>query len=585
MQWQDTTESQDSDFDYVGECSAITATPAHTRYADSDYEHEVAAYTTGNDSDSDSYGGSLSPSATQALDMDIDEIIARSYRNRGPSVDSDNGRHDGYTRPRLRSVKSPATSHAGKGPPTQSKTRPTRPAGGQLITPPASQQSHMLSFDDMEVFDPSNLKLPPIEPEVCETIFRPPQMKVEACPVQTELQPNHSTSHSSVWKFLVARYNKAISSKLRLLVTVLVSCFAISTAVTITTPVPLANRPPVPDLVKVAGVARSFESLVYYSEGGSHRVTELQRTSHAIWDLGETVRDANIPSAPLIHDILDALSDDLNVLSLEMNKFFARVDGDIDSILIIMEWARRELHSVQQLPWTPVSYMLDNFYLTFAGSGVFELPDGQQTALGALATRVIGRTQSQRARHALERTFLEFLGVMENVVTSELERSMPILSRFDLADTKFQMLAETVQRDDADTEDERRAMLASLWTKMLGPRAAAVQKYDRNKELLRDVRTKTQSNKYILVDHNAKLGALKAALDGIRKTLVSPLIRTVNSTSLTLADQIKGLDEVSSHLSSLRQDQRQRLLQLLYGNLEPHLTIDDVRSGRAEAKV
>ncbi|KKF95896.1 hypothetical protein CFO_g1736 [Ceratocystis platani] len=306
-------------------------------------------------------------------------------------------------------------------------------------------------------------------------------------------------------------------------------------------------------------------------------IARSYRNRHAIWDLGETVRYTNIPSASLIYDILDSLSDDLNVLSMEMNKFFARVDSDIDGILIILQWARRELHSVHQLPWNPVAYMLDNFYLTFAGSGIFEQPDGQQTKLGTLTTAIIGRTQSQRARHALERTFLEFLGVMESVVTDELERSLPLLARFDAADSKFQLLAETVQRDDANADDalERRSALATLWTRLLGPRATAVQKYARNKELLRDVRTKTQSNKYILVDHNAKLAALKAALDGIRKTLVSPLIRTVNSTSLTLADQIKGLDEVSSHLSSLRQDQRKRLLQLLYGTLEPRLTIDD----------
>ncbi|PHH54528.1 hypothetical protein CFIMG_002421RA [Ceratocystis fimbriata CBS 114723] len=549
-----------------------------TDYSDNEYEHEVAGYTD-DESDYDYDKGQLSPSVTQALEMDIDEIIARSYRNR--CVDkAPHSQRPRYRRPTTRSNICSGRFRSNASRSLQRKSRLVEPSPAQLITPPTSQQSHMLSFDEMDVFDPGSLKMPSTwSPDTRSGIQTQHEQIEEERLEQTEvlLDTSTNTVRSTVRQFLLAQYTKATSSILQCIATFVIVCFAVSMTVTITTPVPLANRPPVPDLVKVAGVARSFESLIYYSEGGANRVTELQRTSHAIWDLGETVRYTNIPSASLIYDILDSLSDDLNVLSMEMNKFFARVDSDIDGILIILQWARRELHSVHQLPWNPVAYMLDNFYLTFAGSGIFEQPDGQQTKLGTLTTAIIGRTQSQRARHALERTFLEFLGVMESVVTDELERSLPLLARFDAADSKFQLLAETVQRDDANADDalERRSALATLWTRLLGPRATAVQKYARNKELLRDVRTKTQSNKYILVDHNAKLAALKAVLDGIRKTLVSPLIRTVNSTSLTLADQIKGLDEVSSHLSSLRQDQRKRLLQLLYGTLEPRLTIDD----------
>lgn len=91
-----------------------------------------------------------------------------------------------------------------------------------------------------------------------------------------------------------------------------------------------AVNTPVPDLVKVAGLARSFEPLIYYSENGVAQVGDLQATSVAVWDLGESVRGSNMTSADIIVKALDELSDSLKTLAVELTKFFANVDGDID---------------------------------------------------------------------------------------------------------------------------------------------------------------------------------------------------------------------------------------------------------------
>lgn len=92
---------------------------------------------------------------------------------------------------------------------------------------------------------------------------------------------------------------------------------------------PAAQRP-VPDLVKVAGIARSFEPLIHYSENGVQQVGDLQATGVAVWDLGESLRTSNMTSAPIIVKELDELSDSLRTLAIELTKFFANVDGDID---------------------------------------------------------------------------------------------------------------------------------------------------------------------------------------------------------------------------------------------------------------
>jgi hypothetical protein len=87
---------------------------------------------------------------------------------------------------------------------------------------------------------------------------------------------------------------------------------------------------PVPDLVKVAGLARAFEPLIFYSENGVLQIGDLQATGVAVWDLGESVRSTNMTSAPIIVKELDDLSESLKTLSIELTKFFANVDGDVD---------------------------------------------------------------------------------------------------------------------------------------------------------------------------------------------------------------------------------------------------------------
>lgn len=88
--------------------------------------------------------------------------------------------------------------------------------------------------------------------------------------------------------------------------------------------------PPVPDLVKVAGLAKAFEPLIFYSENGVQQIGDLQATGVAVWDLGESVRSTNMSSAPIIVKELDDLSESLKTLAIELTRFFANVDGDVD---------------------------------------------------------------------------------------------------------------------------------------------------------------------------------------------------------------------------------------------------------------
>lgn len=381
--------------------------------------------------------------------------------------------------------------------------------------------------------------------------------------VRADIQQRTEPIDAAV-SFFQTTYRSVTKSWASFVLSILVAIVALSATRLLFQP---TSWRPVPDLVKVAGLARSFEPLIYYSENGVSQVGDLQATGVAVWDLGESVRSSNLTSAPIIVKSLDELSDSLKTLAVELTKFFANVDGDIDSILIVMDWARRELSQLHSLPSPPLTTAFSNLHSLLCATGVLEDPStGTPTRFGSVATAVFGMSQYQHTQHTLQRTFTEFLSVLEEAIENELRHSLALFGLFEAIDRQFLNLARIVVRESSHQDEQHADSLSSLWTRILGARVSDLKKYERNRELLANVREKTVRNKGILVEHNGKLLTLKANLEILRRKLVSPLVRSVNSSTLTLEDQIRGLEDVGVYLEGVRARQKGKLMEMLYGD-------------------
>ena len=326
------------------------------------------------------------------------------------------------------------------------------------------------------------------------------------------------------------------------------------------------TQPPVPDLVKVAGLARSFEPLIFYSENGVRQIGDLQESGVAVWDLGESIRFANMTSAPVIVGELDALSESLKTLAIELTKFFANVDGDIDGILIVMDWAKRELAALPSHSSGSLSSAFTNIHSLLSHVGLLQNPStGLPTPFGKLFTTVFGTTSTQRTSQTLHRTFNEFLNILEESINAELTYSNTLFALFETIDRQFENLQRSVVRE-SDTQDRLESdVLSSLWTRIVGPNKTLLRKYEKNKLLLASVRMKTTQNKSLLVEHNGKLEALKSNLETLRRKLVSPLVRRGDSSTIGVEEQVRGLEGTYEHLRRVRENQKGRVLEVLYG--------------------
>ncbi|KAH9812971.1 hypothetical protein Tdes44962_MAKER05738 [Teratosphaeria destructans] len=314
---------------------------------------------------------------------------------------------------------------------------------------------------------------------------------------------------------------------------------------------------PVPDIIKVAGLAKSFEPAIYYSEHGHAQIGELQETGVAVWDLGESVRNTNMTSAPIIVRQLDELSDSIKTLAVELTRFFAGVDGDVDNILLTMEWAQRELTTLSMISPSTISSVWSNTHTLLTRIGLV----GQ----GQLAQALLGQTHQQMTRATLERVFNEYLSVLEEAINTELTYSIQLFQLFEAIDQQFLNLQRTVIREQDTQEKLESDFLGSMWTRVIGVNASKMRKYEKNRDLLASVRDRTVRNKHVLVDHNQRLRQLQSNLETLRRKLVSPLVRSQNSSTLSVEDQIKGLEGTYTELKTSREVQRRKMMEIVYG--------------------
>ncbi|KAL2825156.1 hypothetical protein BDW59DRAFT_74712 [Aspergillus cavernicola] len=409
--------------------------------------------------------------------------------------------------------------------------------------------------------------------------------------VRAEVQ--HREPFVAFFTYMRSKLDRITSSKSNTTLSILIVLLSITCMRTLFMP----NMPQaIPDLVKLSSFARSFEPLIYYSENGVQQIGTLQETGVAVWDLSESVRGTNMTSAPIIVRQLDELSESLKSLSLELTRFFANVDSDVDSILLVMDWAKRELGTLSsQPPSTLPSVVFDNVHDLLSRLGTLEqiaLPDGEATSselatpttFGTIVTTIFGQTSAQRTRATLTRTFTEFLSVLEESINSELTHSTALFALFESIDRQFLNLQRTVVRESDAQERAEGEMLSSLWTRVLGPDAAVVRKYEKNKRLLANVRSRTVANKHLLMDHRGRLLTLKVNLETLRRKLVSPLVRRNDSVSFAgaietgsngrtlgpveavIEGQIRGLEGTYDYLRSVREKQKAKLMEMVYGS-------------------
>lgn len=230
-----------------------------------------------------------------------------------------------------------------------------------------------------------------------------------------------------------------------------------------------------------------------------------------------------------------------------------------------MDWAKRELSQVNMLSLSSFSAAFENLHGILCKIGILESANGVPTIIGKMARDLFGQTNGQRTRATLQRTFNEFLSVLEESINEELKYSVLLFGLFEAIDRQFLNLQRTVLRETDRQDADESELLSTLWARVIGANSITLKKYERNRGLLKSIRGKTTQNKLILADHNQKLMQLKSNLEILRRKLVSPLVRSNESSHLSVEEQIRGLDDTYGYLRDVRLRQKSKVMEALYG--------------------
>jgi hypothetical protein len=222
-----------------------------------------------------------------------------------------------------------------------------------------------------------------------------------------------------------------------------------------------------------------------------------------------------------------------------------------------MEWAKHRLQSIPPLPTGSVSIAVDNVHMALGHIGLLET-DGKRTIVGRVLNSMVGQAAVQTNMATLQHTFNEFLNVLEESIEGELKLSIDLFRHFESIDRQFVNLHRTVLRESNMQEAKENELLSSLWSYLLSNRRSQIKKFEKNKELLLDVRTRTLRNKHALNDHNRQLLVMKSSLEFLRKKIASSILRSNEVVILPVEEQIRGLDDTYNYLKQVRESQKQR---------------------------
>ncbi|KAJ4311325.1 hypothetical protein N0V94_008000 [Neodidymelliopsis sp. IMI 364377] len=340
------------------------------------------------------------------------------------------------------------------------------------------------------------------------------------------------------------------------------------------------NTSLIPDVANVANMAKQFEPLMYASENVIPRSRELAEASIAVQDLGESVRATNMSASTVIIDQLDDLGDSLKVLSEKITSFFTNVDGDMDSILITMEWARRELASIQSPKMGMLDTVVSNIHGALSLVGALETA-GTPTALGRIINDVLGHTTQQRSRATLQRTFDYLLSTLEENIQNELARADILFRLFESVDRQFHNLHRSVAREEDSLATRKDEFLASMWRRTISNKLK-IAKYEKNLKLLSSIRQSTLTNKSELKSHIQVINSVKDQLDKARRNLISPLIKRAQSSSFGLEGQLEEVERTYGFLKGVRDTQKHRVLRELWGEPRRRVQITTGREDEGE---
>ncbi|CAZ85127.1 unnamed protein product [Tuber melanosporum] len=233
------------------------------------------------------------------------------------------------------------------------------------------------------------------------------------------------------------------------------------------------NRIPQTDFPKLINLQASFEDILESSAGGSSMALDLKNSEVAVRDLSMLVRASKLVNRNELSEKLDDFVQTAKQTSRGLTRFGSRVNGVVDSLLAMDEFAIRSLENAQ------------------LSSTTTDSPPSIASAVSRIVLaplHILVPHNQQKTQSSILKAFLQASTTMDTSIQRLILEAELVLRDLDDLENRLSTIQDMASREDSVLQEKHQEVLAELWS-FLGGNRRKLANFASHRSLLANIAT------------------------------------------------------------------------------------------------
>ncbi|KAG0640912.1 hypothetical protein HOY80DRAFT_883988 [Tuber brumale] len=292
------------------------------------------------------------------------------------------------------------------------------------------------------------------------------------------------------------------------------------------------NRTPQTDFPKLINLQASFEDILESSSGGSSMALDLKNSEVAVRDLSMLVRASKLVNRNELSERLDDFVQTAKQTSRSLTRFGSRVNGVVDSLLAMDEFAIRSLENAQ------------------LSSTTTDSPPSIASAVSRIVLaplHVLVPRNQQKTESSILKAFLQASTTMDTSIQRLIIEAELVLRDLDDLENRLSTIQDMASREDSVIREKHQEVLAELWS-FLGGNRRKLANFASHRSLLANVATYRSKALAHVSASLIRLQQMQSDLEDLRDRVAQPaMLRDAQGEGETI-----GEIPLEVHVESIR---------------------------------
>ena len=227
------------------------------------------------------------------------------------------------------------------------------------------------------------------------------------------------------------------------------------------------NPIPQTDFPKLINLQASFEDILENSAGGNSMALDLKNSEVAVRDLSMLVRVSRLVNKDELSERLDDFVQSAKQASRGLTRFGSRVNGVVDNLLAMDEFAIRSLENVQ------------------LSSTMAEFPS-IASAVSRIVLAPLYIISPPKTESSILKTFLQASATMDTSIQRLILEAELVLRDLDDLENRLSTIQDMASREDSVIQEKHQEVLAELWS-FLGGNKRKLANFASHRSLLANI--------------------------------------------------------------------------------------------------